>query len=177
MTRRALRRREQGRVGIQRRGATRGGDRGADPAALGVDPREDEPMLPVGRLRPGGPSRVRRGASAKPEALEHERPLGIAGGRRSGLAHAHFFLDRHEEALRWGEGHLRDNPNALPAFRICAASAAFAGKMDQAQRFAAGLKQIDPAFRVSRLEDYLGPYQHEVLEKYKQGLRLAGLPE
>jgi adenylate cyclase len=50
--------------------------------------------------------------------------------------------------------------------------------MDQAQRFAARLKQIDPAFRVSRLEDHLGPYQsHEFLEKYKQGLRLAGLPE
>jgi TolB-like protein len=109
-------------------------------------------------------------------SIRHD-PLGIAGGRRSGLAHAHFFLDRHEEALQWGEGHARDNPHAHPAFLIGAASAAFAGKMDQAQRFAASLKQIDPAFRVSRLEDYLGPYQHEFLEKYKQGLRLAGLPE
>jgi TolB-like protein/class 3 adenylate cyclase len=110
-------------------------------------------------------------------SIRHD-PLGIAGGRRSGMAHAHFFLDRHEEALQWGEGHARDNPVAHPAFRICAASAAFAGKMDKARRFAAGLKQIDPAFRVSRLQDYLGPYQsHEFLEKYKQGLRLAGLPE
>ena len=58
-----------------------------------------------------------------------------------------------------------------------AASAALAGKMDQAQSFAAGLSRIDPAFRVSRLEDHLGPYSHEFLEKYKQGLRLAGLPE
>ena len=109
-------------------------------------------------------------------SIRHD-PLGIAGGRRSGLAHAHFFLDRHEEALQWAEGHARDNPNAHPAFRIGAASAAFAGKMDQAHSFAAGLKQIDPAFRVSRLEDHLGPYQSQFLEKYKQGLRLAGLPE
>jgi len=109
-------------------------------------------------------------------SIRHD-PLSIAGGRRSGLAHAHFFLDDHEEALQWAEGHARDNPKALPAFHIGAASAAFAGKMDQAQRFAAGLTQIDPAFRVSRLEDYLGPYQREFLEKYKQGLRLAGLPE
>jgi tetratricopeptide (TPR) repeat protein len=109
-------------------------------------------------------------------SIRHD-PLGIAGGRRSGLAHAHFFLDRHEEALQWAEGHARDNPNAHPAFRICAASAAFSGKMDQARRFAARLKQIDPAFRVSRLEDHLGPWPHEFLEKYKQGLRLAGLPE
>lgn len=109
-------------------------------------------------------------------SIRHD-PLGIAGGRRSGLAHAHFFLDRHDEALQWAEGHARDNPKAHPAFRIGAASAAFAGKMDQAQSFAAGLRRIDPAFRVSRLEDHLGPYSHEFLEKYKQGLRLAGLPE
>jgi TolB-like protein/tetratricopeptide (TPR) repeat protein len=109
-------------------------------------------------------------------SIRHD-PLGIAGGRRSGLAHAYFFLDRHEEALQWAEGHARDNPNAHPAFRIGAASAAFAGKMDQAQSWAAGLTRIDPAFRVSRLEDHLGPWPHEFLEKYKQGLRLAGLPE
>jgi adenylate cyclase len=109
-------------------------------------------------------------------SIRHD-PLSIAGGRRSGLAHAHFFLDRHEEALQWAEGHARDNPEALPAFQIAAASAAFAGKMHQAQRFAASVKKIDPAFRVSRLEDYLGPYQDKFLEKYKQGLRLAGLPE
>lgn len=72
---------------------------------------------------------------------------------------------------------MRDNPHAHPAFVISAASAAFAGKMDQAQKFAASLKQIDPAFRVSRLQDYLGPYSYEFLEKYKRGLRLAGLPE
>lgn len=109
-------------------------------------------------------------------SIRHD-PLGIGGGRRSGLAHAHYFLERYEEALQWGEGHARDNPHAHPAFVISAASAAFAGKMDQAQKFAASLKQIDPAFRVSRLQDYLGPYSHEFLEKYKQGLRLAGLPE
>jgi adenylate cyclase len=109
-------------------------------------------------------------------SIRHD-PLGMAGGRRSGLAHAYFFLGRHEEALQWAEGHARDNPKAHPAFRIGAASAAFAGKMDQARSFAAVLKQIDPAFRVSQLEKHLGPYQSHDLSKYKQGLRLAGLPE
>jgi TolB-like protein len=110
-------------------------------------------------------------------SIRHD-PLNVSGGRRSGLAHAHFFLDRHEEALQWAVGFARRNPDAHPALRIGAASAAFAGKANQAQRFAAGLVQIDPAFRVSRLEDYLGPYRsREFLEKYKQGLRLAGLPE
>jgi adenylate cyclase len=117
-------------------------------------------------------------------AVEHQSrsirhdPLRIPPGRRSGLAHALFFLDRHEEALQWAEGLARDNPDAHAAFRIGAASAAFAGKMDQAQRLAADLRQLDPAFRVSRLEDYLGPYRSRAfVEKYKQGMRMAGLIE
>jgi adenylate cyclase len=40
------------------------------------------------------------------------------------------------------------------------------------------LQAVDPAFRVSRLEDYLGPYQQpEFVEKYAEALRMAGLPE
>jgi adenylate cyclase len=39
------------------------------------------------------------------------------------------------------------------------------------------LQVVDPAFRVSRLAEYLGPYGAEFLEKYAEGLRLAGLPE
>jgi hypothetical protein len=79
--------------------------------------------------------------------------------------------------LQWAEGHVRDNPDAHPAFRISAASAAFDGKLDQAQRFTARLIEVDPTFRVSRLTDYLGLYQPEFVEKYQQGLQLAGLPE
>jgi hypothetical protein len=42
---------------------------------------------------------------------------------------------------------------------------------------AARLKDIDPAFRVSRLREYLGPYQKsEFVEKYQEALRRAGLP-
>ena len=40
------------------------------------------------------------------------------------------------------------------------------------------LQVVDPAFAVSRLREYLGPYQKpEFVEKYAEGLRLAGLPE
>jgi hypothetical protein len=40
------------------------------------------------------------------------------------------------------------------------------------------LIRVDPAFRVSRLEGFLGPYRSaEFLDKYKEGVRKAGLPE
>jgi adenylate cyclase len=40
------------------------------------------------------------------------------------------------------------------------------------------LLEVDPAFSVSRLSEYLGPYRRpEFVEKYAEGLRRAGLPE
>ena len=96
----------------------------------------------------------------------------------SAMAHACFFLDRYEEALALAEQMVQHSPDAHPSLRIGAASAAFAGHNDTARRFAARLRVVDPAFVVSRLSAYLGPYQEEAfVEKYAQGLRIAGLPE
>jgi TolB-like protein len=117
------------------------------------------------------------------EAVEHISrsirldPMSTRPYTRSGLAHAYFFLDRHDDALQVSEGLLRSYPNFFPGLRVGAASAAFAGKTDLAQELVARLRQVDPAIRVSCLQDYLGPYQSAVLDKFKQGLRLAGLPE
>jgi len=100
------------------------------------------------------------------------------GTRYSGFAHAHFFLGQHEEGLAAAEHLLRYSPDSHVGMRIGAASAAFAGHSDVAHQLAARLKVIDPAFSVSRLNDYLGPYQKaELLNKYSEGLRLAGLPQ
>jgi adenylate cyclase len=99
------------------------------------------------------------------------------GTRMAATAHAYFFLNRYEEALAQAEEILRANPDAHPALRIGAASAAFAGRSETAHRLAGHLQTIDPAFRVSRLGEVLGPYQQTAIEKYAEGLRLAGLPE
>lgn len=115
-------------------------------------------------------------------ALEH---LGRAGrldpgsiSHFSAMAHAYFFLDRHEEALAVAEQMVRYNPQMHAGLRIGTASAAFAGHRDTARMLAVRLQAIDPAFRVSRLNEYLGPYQQSAfVEKYAEGLRLAGLPE
>ena len=94
------------------------------------------------------------------------------------MAHARFFVGEYERALGVAEGMLRHSPDAHVCLRIGAASAAFAGHIDTAHGLAARLQVIDPAFGVSRLREYLGPYQRsEFVEKYAEGLRLAGLPE
>jgi TolB-like protein/class 3 adenylate cyclase len=110
-------------------------------------------------------------------AMRHD-PLHGDHHVRAAFAHALFFLDKYDEAMAWAESILRENPDWHSALRIFTASAAFAGLKDAARENGSRLHSIDPEFRISRLVSYLGPYQKpEFLEKYSEGLRLAGLPE
>src|SRR5262249_41468142 len=117
-------------------------------------------------------------------ALEHlghaQRldPGGNSSPRWQAMAHALFFLDRHEDAMGVVDQMLPLSPNEHPSLRIGVASAALAGRSDVAHRLAAHLQSIDPAFSILRLRKQLGPYQRpEFVEKYAQALRLAGVPE
>jgi adenylate cyclase len=75
------------------------------------------------------------------------------------MAHAYFFLERYDDALDQAQERLRRYPNTHPALRIGAASAAFAKRTDVARELASRLLEVDPAFSVSRLSEYLGPYE------------------
>jgi TolB-like protein/class 3 adenylate cyclase/Tfp pilus assembly protein PilF len=94
-----------------------------------------------------------------------------------GTAHAHFFAERYEEASSWARLALWGMPDGPPELRITAASDVMAGRLDQAQRTMARLRQIDPGRSISNLADVLGPYRPEDLARYKEALRSAGLPE
>jgi TolB-like protein/class 3 adenylate cyclase/Tfp pilus assembly protein PilF len=96
----------------------------------------------------------------------------------SAMAHAYYFMGRYEEALDRVQDLLRRQPDVHDALRVGAAAAAFAGRVDVAQELARHLLEVDPAFCVSRLNEYLGPHRRpEFVEKYTEGLRRAGLPE
>jgi adenylate cyclase len=118
------------------------------------------------------------------ERLEHAmrlNPIGgptRAGGIRTGIANAHFFLGRYAEAVSWAAMALQDTPDGQPGLRISAASNAMAGQAEQAQRSVTRLLQLYPMLRVSNLRDVLGPYRRvEDVLLYQEGLRRAGLPE
>jgi adenylate cyclase len=109
-------------------------------------------------------------------AMRHD-PLALTI-RAVAIAHAYFFLDSYDDALRWAETALRESPEMHAALRISAASAAFARQPDLAHKFRMRLQAIHPEFGLSLLESFLGPYRlTEYVEKYREGLRLAGLPE
>ncbi|MDE5447143.1 hypothetical protein GWG65_38700 [Bradyrhizobium sp. CSA207] len=97
---------------------------------------------------------------------------------RAGTAHAHFFLGRYDEAASWAAMALQDNSDLQLGLRIAAASNAMAGRLEQAHKAVARLRQLNPALRVSNLKDAVGPYRRaDDLARYVEGLRRAGLPE
>ncbi|MGH6802111.1 MAG: tetratricopeptide repeat protein, partial [Methyloceanibacter sp.] len=93
-------------------------------------------------------------------------------------AHAHFFAGRYDEAASWAARSLRSEPNFLSTMRTFAASHALAGRLDEAQKALTRLRQLDPALRISNLEDVMLPLRRaEDRLRYVEGLRKAGLPE
>jgi TolB-like protein/class 3 adenylate cyclase len=99
-------------------------------------------------------------------------------GMRAGIAHAHFFLGRYDDAASWAAMALQYNPDHQPALRIGAASHALAGRLEQAQKAVVRLQQVYPTLCISDLKNVLGPYRRaEDPSRYEEGLRRAGLPE
>src|SRR5260370_13486046 len=90
---------------------------------------------------------------------------------RNGTAHAHFLLGRHDQAASWAAMALQDNPDFQPGLRIAAASNAMAGRPEQAYKAMARLRQLNPALRVSNLNNLRGPYRRaEDDSRYEEGL-------
>ena len=97
---------------------------------------------------------------------------------RTATANAHFFAGRYDEASSWAAMALREWPDFQTALRIAAASYALAGRLEEAKNVRERLQKLDPALRISNLEDELGPYDRpEDIALYVAGLRAAGLPD
>jgi tetratricopeptide (TPR) repeat protein len=102
----------------------------------------------------------------------------LATKMRSGIAYAHFFLGRYDEAASWAAMALQDDAANKPALRCDAASSAMLGRVEQAHQAITRLQRLDPAQRVSAFKDFLGPYRRlDDLSKFEEALRRAGLPE
>ena len=95
---------------------------------------------------------------------------------RFGIASAHYLARRYDDAASWVDKATQER-QGYPSVQVAAASAALAGRPDEAKALMARLLQLDPSRRVSNLQDVLGPYRPEDLEHFKVGLRKAGLPE
>jgi TolB-like protein/class 3 adenylate cyclase/Tfp pilus assembly protein PilF len=96
---------------------------------------------------------------------------------QGGMASCHYLCGRYDEAASWAEAALQSQPNHLYARCVLVASYAMAGRIDAAQQACETYQQFDPAARVSNVNDRLALRREQDIQKFQQGLRLAGLPE
>jgi TolB-like protein len=96
---------------------------------------------------------------------------------QAGMAAAHLFAGRFDDASAWAEKAYRDLPSFLMAAAVVAASPALAGRIDEGRRAMDDLRRLDPMLRISGLKDWLSIRRPEDLAVFADGLRRAGLPE
>jgi len=96
---------------------------------------------------------------------------------RNAIAFAHVFAGRYDEAVRHAEQALSEQPNSPLALRAAATSYALAGRIKQARNVMTRLREIDPALRISNLNDRSPLQRPQDIAKYAEGMRIAGLPE
>jgi tetratricopeptide (TPR) repeat protein len=98
-------------------------------------------------------------------------------GMHGAMAYAHFQASRYDMASSCAEKAIRDNPTFLLSICISAASNAFAGRLEPAQKAMARALEFNPDLCASNLRD-LAPFRRaEDLATFAKGLRKAGLPE
>ena len=94
-----------------------------------------------------------------------------------GMAYAHFFAGRYEDASSWAKIYMQQNPNHVVAHRILMACHAMSGRVQEARHVCVLALQLDPSQRISRIEDW-GPWRRaEYIERLAQAFRIAGMPE
>jgi TolB-like protein len=110
--------------------------------------------------------------------FERISPLDPAMARmQSATAFANVFAGRYGEAVSHAEMALSENPTLHMGLRVAALSYALAGQIESAHKTMARLRDIDPALRISNLQELTPLQRAQDIARYAEGLRKAGLPE
>jgi TolB-like protein/class 3 adenylate cyclase/cytochrome c-type biogenesis protein CcmH/NrfG len=95
----------------------------------------------------------------------------------TGLAYAHFFAGRNEDASSWAAAAIRLQSKFVPAQLILAACHAMSGRVQEAREVCARAMQLNPTLRISGFKDWGPVLRLEGMEKLAQAFRIAGMPE
>jgi len=95
----------------------------------------------------------------------------------NGLAYAHFFAGRNEDASTWAATAVRQQQNYLSSQRILMACHAMSGRIEGAREICARLMQLNPDQRISLIKDRAPFRRVQDIERLAQAFRIAGMPE
>jgi len=87
-----------------------------------------------------------------------------------------LLAGRFESASSWAEKAYEELPSFLMVVCVIAASHPLAGRPDDAELAMQHVRQLDPARRLSNLNDWIPIRRPEHLAIFAEGLRRAGLP-
>jgi TolB-like protein len=93
------------------------------------------------------------------------------------LAVASFVEMDYEKAIRWAKKSIDENPRFAGAHRALTASLSMAGREDEARSALGGLLEQIPGLTVRATRQQVPLKRPSDLNRYCQGLSLAGLPE
>jgi hypothetical protein len=93
------------------------------------------------------------------------------------IAAAHFAAGRFDPASSLANKALLEQSNNFIAALVAAASNALAGNLDAAKRAIELVRASDPNFRIQNVKYRLPHKQPEVLKRWEDALRKAGMPE
>lgn len=92
----------------------------------------------------------------------------------SGTGVAHYYAQRYEEAIEWGQKAIGERPGFSAAHRILCASLAQAGKKRETRAAMAKLREAQPNISISWIEQHV-PYTERAMPHFLDGMRKAGL--
>jgi TolB-like protein len=95
----------------------------------------------------------------------------------TGLAAAHFYEGRFDEAALWAQRALNHNPRFAVGLRMLAATLGRQGETDKAAAVMRELLYIEPDLTLTKLRARLMFLNDWCWSRYSDGLRRAGLPE
>jgi TolB-like protein len=96
---------------------------------------------------------------------------------QAGTGFSHFLAGRYDEASSWAAKALWAQTNYMTPIRIAAASSALAGRLAEAEKAMARLRELDPAMRITNVREWAPLRRPEDFARLEDGLRKAGLPE
>ncbi len=96
-------------------------------------------------------------------------------GRYAGIAFPYFFTGKYDEAIRWADKALNDEPKFLPAHSVKVAAAAMAGQTEVLKEATQRLIAARPGFSIS--QNGFPTLPSSLRDPFQSALRKAGLPE
>jgi len=95
-----------------------------------------------------------------------------------GLAFAHVIGGRYAEAMEWVDRSLRELPRYRTAVSLKVILCVHFGLMEEAHEWLGRLLQIVPGLTIAGYKSQFAPiHPPEILVRYVEGLRNAGLPD